>query len=197
MKSIMKIDKLIRKKLHQNRLWRFRNTIALLCSLVIFILLASSPLIDKILEVVGGLGYVGAFIAGIFFVSTFTVAPAGAILFHMAGILHPVEVAVLAGAGAMVGDYIMFRFFKDKIYEEIRPYARKFFKPKLGKVFSQPFFVWTLPLLGAIVVASPLPDEVGISMMGLSNIKKFPFFILSFTLNAIGIFIIATTATII
>ena len=45
------------------------------------------------------MGYLGAFITGIFFVSTFTVVPASVVLFRLAESLHPIEVALLAGLG--------------------------------------------------------------------------------------------------
>lgn len=191
------MNKKLKRYLYRGKWWRLKNTIALIISLIIFSILASSPLVDEVLTYIGNLGYVGAFITGIFFVSTFTVAPAAAVLFHIAGILHPIEVAILAGLGAMVGDFIMLRFFKDKIFEELKPYARKIFKRKLTKIFSKPYFAWMMPVFGAIVVASPFPDELGIGMMGLSRIKNYQFFILSFLLNAAGIFLIATASTII
>jgi len=192
-----KLTKKIKRYLYRGKWWRLKNTITLIISLIVFSMLASSPLVDAIIKHIGNLGYIGAFITGIFFVSTFTVAPAAVVLFHIAGILHPIEVAILAGLGAMVGDFIMLRFFKDKIFEELRPYARKIFKRKLTKIFSKPYFAWTIPVLGAIVVASPLPDELGISMMGLSKIKNYQFFVLSFLLNAAGIFLIATASVIV
>lgn len=191
-----KLAKKIKRYIYRGKWWRLKNTIALIISLIIFFLLAGSPFVDKVLIYMGNLGYVGAFITGIFFVSTFTVAPAAAVLFHISNILHPIEVAVLAGLGAMVGDLIMLRFFKDKIFEELKPYARKIFKRKLIKIFARPYFAWMMPVLGAIIVASPLPDELGISMMGLSKIKNYQFLILSFCLNATGIFLIVTASTI-
>lgn len=195
--KINTLTKKIKHYLYKSKWWRLKNTIALIISLIIFSILAGSPLVDKVLTYIGDLGYIGAFITGVFFVSTFTVAPAVAVLFHIAGILHPLEVAVLAGLGAMVGDFIMLRFFKDKLFEELRPYARKIFKRKLTKIFSKPYFAWTMPVFGAIVVASPLPDELGISMMGLSKIKNYQFIALSFLLNTVGIFLIATASVIV
>lgn len=126
--------------------------------------------------------------------STFTVAPAAVVLFHLADILHAVEVAVLAGLGAMFGDYIIYRFMKDRVFEELLPLIRKLHTPRIKILFKSPYFAWILPIAGAFVIASPLPDEIGVSMLGLSKVKKWQFFALAFVLNAIGIFLIVSAA---
>ncbi len=174
--------------------WRFKNTFLLVTSLVLFIYLAGTPFVDSIIKQIGSFGYLGAFITGIFFVSTFTVAPAAVVLYHIADVLHPLEVALLAGLGAMVGDYFIFRFMTDRVFNEVLPLVKKLHTPKLQLFFKSPYFAWILPLVGAFVIASPLPDEVGVSMRGLSKIKRWKFFLLAFALNSIGIFIIVSTA---
>lgn len=113
------------------RRWKYKNTFMLLISLVVFFWLAKTPFVDSVIKEIGTFGYLGAFITGIFFVSTFTVAPAAVILFNLADVLHPIEVAILAGLGAMVGDYIIFRFMKDKVFDELLPLLRKLHTPKM------------------------------------------------------------------
>lgn len=190
------------EKLYQNgqrllkkwRAWPYKNTLFFLLSLVLFFYLAKTPAVDAVIRHLGTLGYMGAFVTGVFFVSVFTIAPAAVVLFHFADNLHPVEVALLAGAGAMLGDYIIFRFVRDKVVDELRPLAKKFGASKLGIVFKSPFFAWLVPVMGALVIASPLPDEVGVSMLGASKIKQWQFFVLAFALNAIGIFLVIIAA---
>lgn len=176
------------------RRWKYKNTALLVISLVAFIWLAQTPQVDSVVKSVGDLGYVGALLTGMFFVSTFTVAPAAVVLFHLATVLHPVEVALLAGFGAMVGDYIIFRFMKDRVFAELLPLVHKLQTPRLKILFKSPYFAWVLPVVGAFVIASPLPDEVGVSMLGLSRVKKWQFFLLAFVLNTIGIFIVISAA---
>jgi hypothetical protein len=163
-------------------------------SLIALFFLAQTPLLDKAITSLGQLGYVGAFIAGIFFVSTFTVAPAALVLFHMAELLNPWEVAILAGLGAMLGDYILYRFLQDRVFDELRPLFLKLHRPKIKILFRSPYFAWMLPVFGAFIIASPLPDEVGVSILGLSKLRKWQFFLLAFTLNTIGIFLVISLA---
>lgn len=172
--------------------WRFKNTFLLMLSLVLFFYLAETPLISNLLSEVGNYGYIGAFIAGVFFVSTFTVAPASVILFNIADKLNPIEVSIFAGLGAMLGDYIIFKFMKDKVFYEILPLLKKLHTPRIRMLFRSPYFVWAFPILGALVIASPLPDEVGVSMMGLSRISKWKFLLITFILNAAGILLVVS-----
>lgn len=179
---------------YQWRSWQYKNTTLLLLSIGVVAYLASTPLIKQVITALGQTGYIGAFIVGIFFVSTFTVAPASVVLFNLADTLHPLEVAVFAGAGAMLGDYILLRYLKDKVFDEVRPLLKQVTTHKHFKMYYTPYFGWLTPLMGAIVIASPLPDEVGIGLMGLSRIKPWQFMLLAFLLNSIGIFLIVMLA---
>lgn len=174
--------------------WPYKNTTFLVLGLIAFILLVRVPAVDDAIKQVGGLGYLGAFLTGIFFVSTFTAVPAAYVLYSLAETLHPVEIALLAGLGAMLGDYLIFRLVKDSLFEELKPALTKLQHPALRTLFKTPYFSWLLPFIGAVVIASPLPDEAGVSLLGLSKIRKWQFFAITFALNAVGIFLVVTAA---
>jgi hypothetical protein len=179
----------------QYRKWKFKNTSCLAISLLVFAFLYGTPFLSDLISKIGGLGYVSAFFSGTLFVSAFTVAPAAIILYDLADKLNPIAVAIIAGAGAVVGDYLIFRFFKDKVFEELGPLLVKSSLGKLfAKTFKTPYFVWALPLMGAFIIASPLPDEVGLGMMGLSKIKTHQFILITFLLNSLGILLAVTLA---
>lgn len=176
------------------RRWKYKNTTLLILSLIVFFYFADSPSVKSFINGLGSLGYFGAFITGVFFVSTFTVAPAAVVLFNLADHLNPFEVAILAGLGAVVGDYLIFRFFKDRIFEELKPLFDRWTRTHISELLHTPYFAWLLPVIGATIIASPLPDELGIGILGIAKMKPWKFLILSFFLNAIGIFIIVTLA---
>lgn len=179
----------------QYRKWKFKNTSYLALSLLVFAFLYGTPFLSDLISKIGGFGYVSAFFSGTLFVSAFTVAPAAIILYDLADKLNPIAVAIIAGAGAVVGDYLIFRFFKDKVFEELGPLLVKSSLGKLlAKTFKTPYFVWALPLMGAFIIASPLPDEVGLGMMGLSKIKTHHFILITFLLNSLGILLAVTLA---
>src|SRR3989304_3240061 len=58
-----------------------------------------------------------------------------------------------------------------------------------GIFFRLRFFRWLIAFLGALVIASPLPDELGLMMMGFSKMRTLFFIPISFLLNSLGILI--------
>jgi len=176
------------------RHWKFRNTFLFIASLVVFFYFADTPLIKNLITSIGNLGYLGAFLTGIFFVSTFTVAPASVVLFHLAKEFPPIEIAIFAGLGAVLGDYIIFRFLKDRVFEEIKPLFMKMGGQRLSHLLATPYFAWLAPVFGAIIIASPLPDEIGITLLGITKLKNWQFLTLSLVLNILGILVIILLA---
>jgi len=180
---------------HKYKNWQYKNTFLLALSITLLIYFSGTDFVTEIIARIGNYGYVSAFFAGAFFVSIFTVAPAAVVLYDLADKLNPLLVAVVAGAGAMVGDYILFNFFRDNVFEELTPLTQKIPWPKIVlKTFKTPYFSWAIPLVGAFVIASPVPDEIGIAMMGLCNIKKWQFLLVTFLLNALGILAVVSVA---
>ena len=174
--------------------WAFKNTSLLIASLVILLILADTPTVHSLILHIGSYGYIGAFITGIFFTSTFTIAPASVVLFHLAQEYNAFLIALSAGAGGVLGDLLIFRVLKDGIFEEFAPVMKRLRRQHLFTLFRSRYFLWLAPFIGALIVASPLPDEIGIGLMGLSKIKQWQFILLTFVLNTTGIFIIVLLA---
>jgi uncharacterized membrane protein YdjX (TVP38/TMEM64 family) len=160
---------------------------------LVLYLLIDTPAVQRSIEAVGSLGYWGALVVGMFFVSVFTVAPASVILLYLADSHDPWLVAATAGLGAVIGDYLIFRYLRDRVFEELLPVLRKNGRP-VWLLFKTPFFSWSIPIVGALMIASAMPDEVGIGLLGASRIKTWQFLILTFLLNAVGIFALISLA---
>lgn len=174
--------------------WPLKNTLFLVLGLILFFILTKTPEVDSFIKGVGTLGIVGALIAGFFFVSTYTVVPAAFVIFELAKYQNPLVIAAVAAISSMLGDYIIFRFVKDRVLHELKPYMEKFKTPKINQVFKTPYFAWLLPISGALIIASPLPDEVGVSLMGVSKMKNQHFLLLAYVLNMLGILFVALLA---
>ena len=54
-----------------------------------------------------------------------------------------------------------------------------------------------MPVLGTLVIASPLPDELGVAMLGLAKTDKKSFLIISYLGNFLGILAIGGVARLI
>lgn len=171
--------------------WKYKNLTLTFLSIILAIYLYRFEAFHTFLLHLGGLGYLGAFIAGILFVWTFTAATGALILLVLAESLSPIEIGLIAGLGSVVGDLLIFRLVKDGLAEEIREiYNHVDHKKHLKKLFHSRYFNWMLPVLGAIIIASPLPDEVGVSLMGISRMSTIKFVLISYVLNSLGLFLI-------
>lgn len=178
--------------------WKYKNITFLLTSITIAFFLSQYELFHILLLNFGDFGYIGAFIAGILFVSTFTVAAGAIILLVLAERLSPIEIGIIAGLGAVVGDFIIFRFVKDSLAREVQSiYDHIDGAHHIRRIFHSQYFSWTLPVIGAIIIATPFPDEIGVSLMGISKMRTYQFLSISFVLNAIGIFLVVSASLII
>lgn len=175
--------------------WRYKNITFVIIGILIAIVLGKIPSFHNFLLHLGTFGYLGAFIAGILFVSTFTVATSALILLTLAETLSPIEIGLVAGLGAVIGDITIFRLIKDNLLGEIEDiYNHIDHKKHIQKIFHSKYFSWTLPVIGAAIIASPLPDELGISLISVSKMSTSKFLLISYILNSIGIFLIVSAS---
>lgn len=174
-----------------------RHTIAhdigiITLSMIIAVILGKTGALQSILTATREMELVSSFIAGIFFTSIFTTAPAVVVLGQIAQANSPFVVAIFGGLGALLGDLVIFRFVKDRLSEDIIGLLGE--HRKIRAIFRNRFFRYLTIFLGAIIIASPLPDELGLTLLGFSKIRSSLFVPFSFLANSIGIYIIGLVA---
>lgn len=175
--------------------WKYKNLTIVVIGIILAIILSRIDAFHSFLLHLGGFGYIGAFIAGMLFVSTFTVATSVLVLLILTETLSPIEIGLIAGLGAVVGDMTIFHFVKDNLSNEIEDiYHHMDRKGHFKKLFHSKYFNWMLPIIGAIIIASPFPDELGVSLMGLSKMSTGKFILLSYLLNSLGIFLVVSAS---
>lgn len=184
--------------LRKHLVFRYKNLTLALIGVIFAVLLSRQPQFVSELHRFGEWGYLGAFFAGVLFVSTFTAATGALLLLVFAETLHPIELGLIAGAGAVMGDLLILRLIEDDLSGELRQLFNHF-DPRhhLSHVLHSRYFGWTLPVLGAIIIASPLPDELGVSLMGISKMKTLNFILISYFLNSLGIFLVVSASLIV
>lgn len=164
----------------------------LILGVAVTVLIVESSFIPRAAMVLASQAELVSFAAGTLFTSILTTTPAIALFAELSPYIPAWKLALIGGMGAVVGDLLVFRFVRSPFVEY---FVRAFTTSRLlrfGKALERGPLWWVPPLLGALVIASPLPDEIGLLMMGLSRIRMPAFIALSYTMNAAGIFAIAS-----
>jgi hypothetical protein len=151
--------------------------------------LTNAGAIESIINLLGG-NIVTIFVAGLFFTSVFTIAPASVALASMATTVPIHTVAFWGALGALCGDLLLFYFIKDKFTNDLLGSLRPSLIKHFFKSLHLGFMKWLSPVLGAFIIASPLPDELGLTLMGLSKMKTSILVPISFVMNGLGIYFI-------
>lgn len=168
-----------------------RDMFFVLLSVLLAVILVRFGVIKNIINVTEGVRIIDSFFAGIFFTSAFTISPASVVLAELSKIMPVFSVAFFGACGAVVGDMILFLFIRDRFAEDISKVIHNYHDKKLTRFFHRKFFKWLSPLVGALIIASPLPDELGITMMGVSKIRVSTMVAISFFMNFLGILLVA------
>lgn len=134
-------------------------------------------------------GAVTAFLSGLLYTSFFTAPLSILLLVSIDPNANPYFLAAVAGLGAVLGDLIIvkiLRFIFTPFSFLSHQNSVKAFKKRLEKYHLNIISV----LLGAIIVASPLPDELGLILLGISNLSYIKLAVLTFLLNGSGLLLI-------
>jgi hypothetical protein len=160
--------------------------------IVIAIALSRIGFIDSVINLTREYYQIPSFIAGIFFTSAFTIAPSSVTLVNISQTAPMSGVVVWGGIGAMFGDLVLFLFIRDRFADDIK----QAFRPKhfrmLMKSLHFGFMKWLAPIIGALIIASPLPDEFGITLLGLSRLKIAVLLPVALVMNMLGIYLLIT-----
>lgn len=163
-------------------------------SILFAIIISKNPTFHLLLKQLGNYGYIGAFIAGILFVSTLTITTAVVILLGLSEHMSPITVSLIAGIGATLGNYIMFRIMEKTFGKDIQKLYKTFIRKHKKKNLIHINTHWTIPIIGGLIIASPLPDEIGVGLLSIFHMERYQFVLLSFCLKTIGIFLFLTNA---
>lgn len=159
-------------------------------SFVLAAILWKYPFLKGALTATRELGIIGSFLAGMAFTSVFTAAPAAIILVEIAQENSLLLVALFGGLGSLAGDLIIFRFVKDRLTKDAAFILGKLKQRQVAEALKHRLFRRILPIVGALIVISPFPDELGVALMGISQVPNSVFIPLSFSLNFIGILLV-------
>ncbi len=138
--------------------------------------------------------FLGGLVSGFLFTSVLTIPLSIAAILEVSSHASPWMVALSGGMGALAGDLLLFSFFNGHVANDMALLTKSHKYDRLKKVFHLKIFRWVIPLVGALIIASPLPDELGLAMMGVAKTRLGVFIPISFSMNTLGIFLIALAA---
>ena len=164
-----------------------KDLILIIIGGIIALGLAQVGLIEMIVNLLGGQA-VASFFSGIFFTSAFTIAPASIALSDIAQHASVFTVAFWGALGAMCGDLILFFFIRDRFADDVIHSLKPSLMKHIARSFHLGFLKWLAPLIGAAIIFSPLPDEFGLALLGISKTRVALIIPISFVMNYLAIY---------
>lgn len=165
-------------------------------SVAIAVLFVSTDTVANFLISTREMQLVGSFVAGIFFTSAFTTAPAIVALGEISALGGSAWTTAAVGAlGAVFGDLILFSIVKDRLSEHMASHLKNVRGwSRFSMLMGTKSLRWLSFFIGGLIIASPFPDELGVSLLGISKMRTSWFLALSYAFNFIGILTIAGIA---
>jgi hypothetical protein len=149
--------------------------------------LAYKPLHDALVF----MGYFGTFLAGLLYPYALTSATGTGILLILAKEQNLLLAGVIAGIGALISDIILFLFVTHGFGDEVQKLSKETVVRTVNRWIPDSVRAYLLVTFAGILIASPLPTEVGIMLIAsIKNISFKKFAIIAYILHASAIFII-------
>ncbi len=154
----------------------------------------SQPFIPEIINLLGNFSYIGIFIAGVLMSLGFSTPLGIGLLINIApqNILFG---ALLGGLGAVIADLLIFKTIKWSFMNEFKELEKTKGIRHIEQIVKKNKHVlirhYLLYIFAGLVFATPLPDEIGISMLaGLTTIKPMKLLMISFFVHSTAIFLL-------
>ncbi|MEK7641949.1 MAG: hypothetical protein AAB365_03060 [Patescibacteria group bacterium] len=166
-----------------------KDIMLIVIGFAVALFLSKAGILDAIISLLGN-GIIASFFAGIFFTSAFTLGPASIALTHIASYTPIGVVAFWGGLGALCGDLVLFFFIRDRFTADLLNVFKPSFVKHIMHSLHFGFLKWLSPVIGALIIASPLPDELGVALLGLSKTRLTVLIPVAFVMNMLGIYLI-------
>lgn len=137
------------------------------------------------------LRFISEFVAGMLYTSFLTAPISVAMIVVLAKSNNPITLALLAGFGAAFMDLLIIKFFREKLSKDVDLVSHELRLQKINNLLIKFKLDFITPVIGAIIIASPLPDELGLVMLGTSKLKYHEIAILTYILNTAGILLLS------
>ena len=171
-----------------------KDVLLILLSVLVAVAVSKNGLLSQVLQVSAEIEFVGALMAGILFTSLFTTPLAIAIFLSLAPEMNFIAMVSVGALGALIGDLFLFGLIRHTFAADMEYLLNRRSYRRYAALLHRRMFRWLIPFVGALIIASPLPDELGIGLMGVSNMKVSTLAAISFVMNAVGIALVSLAA---
>jgi hypothetical protein len=173
---------------------KYHKILILTFSIIISYFIFKNNSIAFFIENLQGYSYIGIFIAGMLLAMGFS-APFAVGFFIVSHPENLILATVIGGIGASISDLLIFKFIRFSFMNEFNELKKTSAIKKIREIFNNSLSIrirhYFLYVFAGIMIATPLPDEIGVSMLaGLTTIKQKVLAIISFILHFLAIFII-------
>ena len=164
-----------------------KDVLLFFISIVVAIAIHKSGILEYILLLSAESEYLGALVAGMLFTSLFTTPLAITIFLSLAPEMNVLALVVTGALGALLGDLILFTLIRHTFTGDVEYLLNQRSYRRYTAVLHRRVFRWVIPFVGALIIASPLPDELGITLMGVSHMNASTLAAISFIMNSLAI----------
>ena len=174
--------------------FRYPKLTLLLISIIGAYYLFALSSVEAFLDNLGQLKYLGIFVAGLLFSFGFT-TPFAIGIFASISPANILLASIIGSCGALLSDLCIYKMIKISFMNEFKRLQRtlpfKTLQRTINQSLTNRLKNYLLYFLVGFIIASPLPDEIGITMLaGLTAIRVRMLAFLSFIFNMLGILII-------
>jgi hypothetical protein len=178
----------------------YPKLLAFLLSCLFAYVLFDQGAFDVLATRLNGHGYVSIFLGGLLFSFGFTTPFAVALFAELGDTVNPLLAAPLAGIGALVSDLCILNFVRLSFVDELHRLSATALFQRIRSLVIHPslferirlYLLWSI---AGFLIASPFPDELGVTIIsGVSTIDSRRFALLCYLLNTTGILIILLTS---
>ena len=174
--------------------FKYPKIAILIATILLAYFIFHNPATQDFVQHLDSFSYLGIFFAGLLFSFGFTTPLAGGFFLTV----QPQNIfvaAIVGGFGALLADLTIFKIIRFSFIDEFNQIKKsqfaKGFQNIMEKSLPQKIKLYLFYAIAGIIIASPLPDEVGVTMLaGITKINIQTLALISFACNTLGILLI-------
>ncbi len=169
-----------------------RDSVLFLISISIAWWIVKSGILLGAINLVLPVKFLAEFIAGMLYTSFLTTPISVASFIVIADQNNPIIAALIGGIGAVFADLLIMKFFlRNKfIRDDLSTISRDFKLKIVTRILKALHLEFLIIILGLLIIASPLPDELGLTLLSQTKIKFKQLAPVLYIANTLGIMMI-------